>query len=131
MRDKQLLLVSFFILLVVAVGLLIGLLQKPVCPVAAMDLPVSTSAPTVTPAPTVTINQVQPAVVATVEQGETTYMYRLDEFGHAIWRVAGELPPGALVKRSGCWTDGFAQVEYRDPSRPNRWLVQYVKCEGK
>ena len=130
MKDKQLLLVSFFILLVVALGLLIGILQRPVCPVAAMDLPAPTSVPILTPAPTGSLDQAEPkaAVVETVEAKETTYTYRLDEYGHAIWSAAGEITAGELVKRSACLGDGFAQVEYRDPSRPTRWLVQFVKC---
>ncbi|HWR66091.1 MAG TPA: hypothetical protein VN364_08225 [Bellilinea sp.] len=128
MKDKYLLTVSFFILL----GLLVYLITwRFVNTDNAKAGYVAAPLVATTPAPTSTANQVQPAIVATVEKGETTYMYRLDEFRHAIWRVAGEIPSGALVKRSGCWADGFAQVEYRDPSRPNRWLVQFVKCEGK
>ena len=131
MKDKQLLLVSFFILLVVAVGLLIGILQKPVCPVVAMDLPATTSAPTLTPAPIESPDQPGPAALSTTEVKIKTYWYRLDEYGHAIWREYGEISPGELIKRSACLADGYAQVEYRDPTRSTRWLVRFVKCEAE
>src|SRR3990172_4020662 len=121
MKNKQLLLVSFFILLVVALGLLIGILQRPVCRVAAMDLPAPTSVPILTPTPTAAPDQPGPAAVSTIEDKVKTYWYRLDEFGHAIWTEYGEIAPGDLVKRSACLADGFAQVEYRDPTRPTRW----------
>lgn len=128
MKNQKLLdILSFILLVVLLVFLLFTRYEKGKtaadCPVVDQAL-----AALLVPAATPTLEAVQPVVVGMVEKGETTYMYRLDEFGHAIWRVAGEIPPGALVKRSGCWADGFAQVEYRDPSRPNRWLVLYVKC---
>jgi len=78
---------------------------------------------------TVEVNK--PVAVTLSEKREVTWMYRLDEFGHAIWRQAGEIPAGVLVKRGSCLADGYAQVEYPDPGRPNWWRVQFVKCEVK
>ena len=56
-----------------------------------------------------------------------TYMYRLDEYGHAIWTRAGTIPTGAMIKLVGGCPDGFTQVEYPDPE--GGWKVEYMKCE--
>lgn len=68
------------------------------------------------------------AMVATQEADIPTYTYRLDEYGHAIWREAGLVPAGSMMISGPCWPDGFRQVEYRDPARPSRWKVEYMKC---
>lgn len=78
--------------------------------------------------PTKQLEDPAPAMVDIQEAEIVTYTYRLDEYGHAIWREAAAVPPGTLMKLGPCWEDGFRQVEYRDPVRPNRWNVEYMKC---
>jgi len=56
-----------------------------------------------------------------------TYTYRLDEEGHAIWRAAGVIPPGVMIKKIGGCPDGFTQVEYPDPE--GGWIVAFMKCD--
>lgn len=85
--------------------------------------------PTLAPEAVKTPAVESPAEVKITASAEITYMYRLDEFGHAIWQVVGEIPENTLVKRSPCLADGYAQVEYKsDPNRPNSWKVEFVKC---
>jgi len=131
MKNKGLLIFSLFIL----IGLVVRLLtwwsmSAAEQAVAAMVEPTATvtHAPIQVPSATPGITQPAAAAVVTTEARVTTYMYRLDDNGQAIWQVVGEVAPGELVKLSSCLGDGYAQVEYRDPSRPSRWLVQFVKC---
>lgn len=56
-----------------------------------------------------------------------TYMYRLDEYGHAIWKRTGIIPAGVMIKLVGGCPDGFTQVEYPNPA--GGWKVEYMKCE--
>lgn len=131
MKNQKLLVVSFFILL----GLVFHLLtwwsmNADAQAVDAIVEPTATAtrAPVQAPSATTGITQPAAANVRIIETAITTYMYRLDDNGQAIWRIVGEVAPGEMVKLSACLGDGYAQVEYRDPSRPSRWLVQFVMC---
>lgn len=123
------LVIAIFLVLWFGAGVVLGLRMgeqtrgiEPVQAAAATATPL----PTITaPAPTATL---QPAVVETRQAGVITWMYHLDEYGHAIWHQVGEIPAGALVKQGACWDDGYAQVEYRDPERTNWWRVEYIQC---
>lgn len=90
-----------------------------VLPTAAPTAAVPTQA-----APTLQVE----AMVDIQEADLPTYTYRLDEYGHAIWREAGLVPAGAMMKLGPCWEDGYRQVEYQDPARPSSWKVEYMKC---
>jgi len=116
----------------VATGLALGEKTRVVAPVqAAVELTATQNHPS----PTLPIQRMErempvsmPAVVETRQARIITWMYHLDEYGHAIWRQVGEIPAGALVKQGACWEDGYSQVEYRDPERTNWWRVEYIPC---
>jgi hypothetical protein len=66
---------------------------------------------------------------APAEELITTYLYRLDDEGQAVWYAVGAIPAGALVKRGPCQSDGYAQVEYVDPDQPGYWRVEHMRCK--
>lgn len=90
---------------------------EPTIIATKIPIPVPSATPTVLGAPEVGLT----------EEAVTTYMYHLDDDGQAIWSEAGEIPAGAMVKRSAC-LEGYAQVEYNNPDHPNSWKVEFVKC---
>jgi len=121
--------IAFFLVIWFGLGVVVGLRMgeqiREIEPVQAAVELTATQQPEETAA---TIPTPQPAVVETRQARIITWMYHLDEYGHAIWRQVGEIPAGALVKQGACWDDGYAQVEYRDPERTNWWKVEYVQC---
>lgn len=78
-----------------------------------------------------------PAGLEMTEGEVVTYMYRLDEWGERVWREAGVIPAGRLVKVKGCIfspagvrSAGYRQVEYQpDLERPGWWNVEWERCE--
>jgi len=58
----------------------------------------------------------------------TTYMYRLDENGMAIWYETGQIGADQFMLRGRCSEDGYAQIEYRDLERPGWWKVEFIQC---
>lgn len=57
------------------------------------------------------------------------YTYRLTAEGKTVWTLASQVETGELVKTGACQSDGYAQIEYRDPERPDWWKVAYQRCE--
>lgn len=96
----------------------------PTPTVENITAPVKTPIPV--PSATPALSKAEPGIYAAGDP-VITFMYRLDDDGKAIWSQAGEIPVGALVKRGTC-IDGYAQVEYNSPEKPNAWTVEFVEC---